>query len=674
MVKNREIEDKEPVAKESSAEQQIDDKTTVEPLAEETEAKKKSSLDKRHKHTMPAVFRVLFSVLLMAFFSVIFTWFVFWEQNIRDADLANEFIQTHQAIATYSCLVIFLAMAVVAAITWRPLFTVGLSFAAISVVMFIHMQKFELRAAPLLPEDFQLADSVGDLADFVDGDAIARLVWGVVFVLAGSILLEYCARKVCGRDRSKLAWWDKFSLIPRVTWSLVAITVLVLVTKPVIDHEEIDWVPGIKYTTWNQTENYEDNGFVIGFLYNMAHVSTQPPEEYSEESLQKIAEKYRAIKAADDEREPLDEIVDNVVFIMNESFYDPVLIAKYYPYSGGDVTPNLHNIFRNYPSGYMYSPEYGGNTANVEFEGQTGLSNFWAMTVPYVNSLTKVDNVLAIASWAKGFGFDTTAIHAYDGTMYKRYLVYPKFGYDEFIDEDEMSWTEKDYSSPYYNDRSIYNEIFDVLEDADGPQLVTAITMQNHAPYNGAQYPVLEFKQRDPNDPNAWAMEASFQSLHTSDEYLREFLDKIDELDEKTVVIWFGDHAMGAMDKYIRSEDADDRNIAHFTPYFIYANFDIESGYTVSETTKLNAELGFEFPTRGIDLPTVTPNCLLNTMYNILGAEKPALFYLLDTVCEESPVLARAYYGDEIDMTEALKEYELVNYDVLSGKHYWNGN
>lgn len=627
------------------------------------------------KHTMPAVFRVLFSVMLMALLAVVFTWFIFWEQNLRDADLANEFIQTHQDIAVYSYLVILCAMLVIAAITWRPFFTLGLSFAAISVVMFIHMQKFELRAAPLLPEDFQLAGSVGDLTEFVDGDAIARLVWGVIFVLAGSILLEYCARKVCGRDRSQLAWWDKISLIPRITWTAVTVTILTLVMKPVIDHETPDWIPGLKYTVWNQTENYEDNGFVVGFLYNLAHVGMQAPEDYSEEKMQEIANKYRALKAADDKRQPLDEVVDNVVFIMNESFYDPALLKKHYPYYGGDVTPNLHKVFQQYPSGYMYSPEYGGNTANVEFEGQTGLSNFWAMTVPYANSLTKTDGVLAIANWTKNFGFGTTAVHAYDGTMYKRYLVYPKFGYDEFIDEEKMTWTERDYASGYYNDRSVYNEVFDILENADGPQLVTAVTMQNHAPYNAAHYPKLEFKMKDPWDTSAWALEGSFQSLHSSDEYLGEFLEKIDELDEKTVVIWFGDHAMGMLDKYIHSDEKEDRDIAHFTPYFIYANFDIESGYTVAEAAELNAELGFEFPTKGVDLPTVTPNCLLNTMYNILGVEKPALFYLLDTVCMESPVLARAYHGDNgLDMTKALEEYELVNYDVLSGKHYWNGN
>ena len=50
------------------------------------------------KHTMPAIYRVLFSFLLLVFASVIFTWFLLWRQNLCDAEVTNEFIQEHQDI------------------------------------------------------------------------------------------------------------------------------------------------------------------------------------------------------------------------------------------------------------------------------------------------------------------------------------------------------------------------------------------------------------------------------------------------------------------------------------------------------------------------------------------------------------------------------------------------
>ena len=66
----------------------------------------------------------------------------------------------------------------------------------------------------------------------------------------------------------------------------------------------------------------------------------------------------------------------------------------------------------------------------------------------------------------------------------------------------------------------------------------------------------------------------------------------------------------------------------------------------------------------------------MNTLYDVLGVEKPALYYLVGEVCEETPVLAAPYYwaeDRELKMTEVLHDYELVNYDVLAGKHYWDG-
>lgn len=275
------------------------------------------------------------------------------------------------------------------------------------------------------------------------------------------------------------------------------------------------------------------------------------------------------------------------------------------------------------------------------------------------------------ASWAKDYGFDTTAIHSYDGSMYKRNLVYNRFGIETFLDKDKMKNQEHDYSSIYINDQSVFNEILDLLEGNDESQMIMAVTMMNHIPYDSAGYPTLDYRLRGEGNR---MLEANFQSLHYADKYLGEFIEALDDLDERTVVLWFGDHATGLLDEYYTSDDKDERDLAQLTPYFIYANFDIESLWTARQAATLNKELGFTYPTKGVDLPTTTPNCLLNTMYNILGVEKPALFYLVDEVCEETPILMSKYFaGNTPEMTEALLEYQLVNYDVLSGKHYWDG-
>lgn len=639
----------------------------------EKKAKKKAKVLRR-KHTMPAVLRILCTILLLAGMSVVFAWFLLWRQKMGDFGETLEFINEKPNLFAYSGLVIFMLMAVAAAATWRPCLTVGLIFALLSVVTYINMQKTELRNAPLLPEDLLLADQAGDIMQFVDIWSIVRLVAGVVLVLIGTSLLERCVRKVIGRETKRLAWWDRWALVPRTALTMAALAGLVSVTAPIVQRKEPEWLAGeLGIQDWNQTATYIDNGFMVGFLYNMGALNAPEPDGYSEEAMKEIAQRYRAMKKADDERLELNEVVDNLIVVLDETFYDPALLTKYYAQAGGDVTPNLHAIFRNYPSGYMYSPEYGGNTANVEFEVFTSLSNYWARTFPYVHAISKSNGVLAVPDWTKNFGFDTLAIHAYDGNMYKRNIVYPKIGFNDFIDEERMEFKEHEYFSSYINDRSVFQEVLRALKDSDEPMMIGAVTMQNHMPYDSAWYPSLDFSLYNVEHP---MLENSFQSLHSADAYIGEFLEELDQLDEKTVVLWFGDHAAGLLDAYTDSEDKDDRDTAHLTPYFIYANFEIESEFTEAEVRELNAELGFEFPRRlkGIDLPVTTPNCLQNTLYDVLGVEKPSLLYLVDAVCESAPVLAASYVaGEALEETQALKDYELTNYDVLSGKHYWDG-
>ena len=638
-----------------------------------------SKPSRRGQHPMPVFLRIGCTLLFLIVVAIFLTWFVLWQTNLRDADVAWEFLQENTNLISYNFLLIFVLLAVLTALTWRPFLSSGLFFAFCSIITFINLQKFRMRAAPLVPEDFLMADQAGNISQFVNTDELLRLIFGVIFVIVGSIIVEFYVRKFAGRDLKRLPWWDKTALIPRLTFTVSGLALLVAITAPVIHRQNFEWTGVSNFVAWSQTENYEANGFVVGFLYNLGTTDIDPPANYQDTTMYKIADKYRALKVADTTRLDWDEQVDNIIIILAETFYEPALLTKYYNHGGGDVTPNLHEIFQKYPSGYMYSPEYGGGTANVEFEVQTGLSNYWAMTVPYVNIVPKLSSLLSAASHGKTYDFGSTGLHSYDGTMYKRILAYNVMGFDGFIDEAEMRHTEREGKSDVYNDRAIYSEILDLLAENQGPMVISAITMQNHSPYAQAEYETFDFPVYT-RDEGWWSIQSSFQSLHTSDQYLGEFINALDQLDERTVVLWFGDHAMGLLDRYVNSEDKLERDIAHLTPYFIYANFDIESPYTVKETAKLNAEQGFNFNNiryiRGVDLPTTSPNCLLNTMYNTLNLNKPSLFYLVDTVCAETPILTHVFEGEDsvIEPTAALKEYELVNYDMLYGKHYWDGS
>ena len=140
--------------------------------------------------------------------------------------------------------------------------------------------------------------------------------------------------------------------------------------------------------------------------------------------------------------------------------------------------------------------------------------------------------------------------------------------------------------------------------------------------------------------------------LHSSDKYLGEFIEGLDKLDKKVVLLWFGDHSAGLFDLLADSEIKEERDLSRMVPYFVYANYDAK------------------FSTK--NLPTTTPNCMANTMQNILGWQISSLYYLVDEVCAAEPILTQYFIEErELNNNEILRDYELLTYDILSGKQYW---
>lgn len=629
---------------------------------------------KSNLYTMPGALRILLSLLFMIVMSVIFTWFIEYRHRMCDEAATWTWISSHMLVFWYNCVLMFFILAFIVALFWRTFFGTGVTFALISIITYISMEKYKVRQAPLMPEDLQMVGNVGEVASFVDPWGIVRLVLGAMFILAGSGLLEHYVRKFFGREPKALPWWQRHSLIPRTAFALLAAVSLLMATDFMVHHrqdgdQEVAWL-NTSFIIWGPTENYKQNGFLMGFFYNLGRLELEEPEDYSAERIAQIRDDYEAIQAADAGRKDLSAVVDNLIVILDETFYDPELLTKLYPHDGGDPLPNLRKVFQNNPSGYMYSPEYGGGTANIEFEVLTGLSNYWANSTQYINTIPKLPSLQSVASWALESGFDTTALHAYDGSVYKRDIVYPKIGYEKFIDAKKMTHHEHENNVGQMSDSAVYKEILDILRDNSSKQMIGAVTMQNHAPYEGANYPKLDYNLTGMYGTAELA--ASYQSLHYADEYLGDFLKELDKLDERTVVLWFGDHTAGIINAYITSDKKNDRDLAHLTPYFVYANFDLESEFTAAEIKKLNQEFKLDITTKNVDLPTTTPNCLSNTLYNLLEVKKPTLMYVLDEICTETPILARKYFEDNTPKAyKALEDYELINYDLLSGNRYW---
>ena len=618
------------------------------------------------------VLRILINILVLAVVALGLTYLMVYRQFLNNGEEAGRFVTERPKVFYFTSLIIFGWLLFLTGIVRKVNWAAGISLILLIIITYINICKFRVRGTPLLPEDFYLAGETGSLADFVDGMELLRLGVAVGLIIVLTIILG----KILKKARLELFTSErkKTGLVWRIGLVLIGATMLVGTTGFVRHHhgEKYEWVEFLEttFTAWNQTRNYNENGFLLGFLYNLAKLDIKAPEGYSEEKIKdiraefekKIAEEQGSEKSSSAEPNSAknsEKVEPNIVIILNESFIDPEGIAEYYKYSG-DITPNLHEIEKRAMSGEMFSIDYGGGTANVEFEMLTGLTNYWLNTVPYTNLLSKRGELESIASELKAEGYSTVAIHPNNGGMYKRNIVLKNEGFEKLIFEEEMNFKEKEGDSEYINDWSSYQEILKELREGSEPKLVFNITMQNHTPFRESTFGgVLNFRLENElveDEDRRTAIAAYFESLNRSDEYLGRLIREIDMLEEETVVLFFGDHSAGIFDELRDSENLEEVKLTRMTPYFVYANYDVEN----------------EKYTRSGKLVTVTPNCLTAEMRRVIGLKESALNRLTREVCEETPILTSLYYNYEpVKETKLLEKYKLVTYDLAAGSKFF---
>lgn len=608
----------------------------------------------------------LFALLFLAFAAILLTWFLEYRYYIHDVGRTWDFAIGSPLPFFYNCFLMWLALIGLWAIFEKPGTATGVMWVFIIILTYVHIQKYNSRGYPLLPEDFQLASQASSLTKFVSFASIARMVIAILLVIGLTVLFNrMLAKKLhLNYHNPSPSFAKRHSLVTRLVILVISGLGLFVATDFVRHNDGSryqDTFLGSHFTAWNQNRNYSDNGFILGFLYNLQKLDLTEPDKYSEAKIADLKSEYEAIaEEKNQDRIAAEDENVSVVIVLNESFIDPavqygnVSFEDFYPHTGGDVTPNLHRLMKENPSGYMYTLDYGGGTANIEFETFTSLTNYWINSVPYTALLPKSGEIPSIANTYKKLGYETVAVHPYNGGMYKRNIALANEGFDEFITDIEMKYQDKEGQSEYINDESAYKETLDVLKRSDKNQIVGLITMQNHTPYHSWIYEETEFAVTNDeiSEDRQGEIATYYQYLHNSDKYLGDFIEEVRKLDKKVVVLFYGDHSAGLFELTNENDDKSVRTLSRLTPYFMYANFDA------------NYQTQY--------LPTTTPNCMVNTLYNNLNWKKDPQYYLVDEVCSVEPILTATYVEDRtLSNAELMHDYELLTYDLLGGKKYW---
>jgi phosphoglycerol transferase MdoB-like AlkP superfamily enzyme len=562
--------------------------------------------------------------------------------------------------------VLLIMLGLIMAIIFNGLFIAsGVLFVLVAGLAYANNLKIISRGEPIYPTDLEMIGNANALIKMVNVSQVLLLLVAAIAILAVLIVGEHFLKKICG--------------IKKVTWKVYFIRWVVLIplfwgVSQYLFVAKSDTVVaselgshGLYNMEWNQTQNYTTNSFVMGFMYNASADPMTKPANYSAATIQKIVKKYAAAaKQTNASRKVIPKNL-NVNIILSESLadLDTTDIQKNFSFSM-DPQPFVNGIQSDdnakTASGVMVSPEYGGGTANVEYEVLTGFSESFLLSSPYQTVVPKKTTFPSIANDLLQDGYTTSAFHSYYSNMYKRGTNYPKLGIKKFLSIDQLKGLKQSPYGSYTTDESLFANLYNQWHTLSGkPQFNMTITMQNHMPYTTRQANVqpkisVEMKDQEKKpkaaDYDMKQLQNYANSVKISDDTLQKMYDRIQKQKQPTIVLVFGDHRPGQVFDFLRK-----RNVVqgHTTPYFILANFDLKEQ----------------------NLPEVSPNQLVPVLFQSTQYQISPFYAMMDELRGQLPVITKFARLDSADKkdadyktTQAYKEYRLINYDVTYGKNY----
>ncbi len=378
----------------------------------------------------------------------------------------------------------------------------------------------------------------------------------------------------------------------------------------------------------NIAQGYKDYGFVYSFSASVVDRGMKAPDNYSDKTVQAALDKVTVPTTDASVEKP------NIICVLLESFVDPNEV-NFLECSENPV-PNFENLAANYSSGYLTVPVVGAGTANTEFEVLTGMGMryFGLGEYPY-KTILKTNSCESIADDLKNLGYGTAVVHNNGGNFYSRANAFSQMGFDNFTSKEMMDITEYTPLGTWPTDDILVNEVAKALDATPQQDFIYTITVQGHGAYptdKVIENPEISVNGADSEEANnEW--EYYVNEIHEVDKFIANLTTMLSQRDEKTVVVFFGDHlpTMGL-------EDSDMKSGSIFkTRYVTWNNFGME---------KIDRD--------------ITSSQLLAAVTDQLGIHEGTMFRLHQN-------------NNFQDIDNYTDDMELLQYDILYGNRYAYG-
>ena len=442
---------------------------------------------------------------------------------------------------------------------------------------------------------------------------------------------------------------------------------------------------GVKPDFWNQTRGYKNYGFVFSFFCNTKYLFMSVPNGYAAEEVGNYVSENATAYNEPTVNTP--KSAPNIICIMNESLADMKVLGEFS--TNEDYMPFMHSLNENTIRGNLYVPVIGAGTSNTEFEFLTGNSVAFLPSGSNAYMLYIKNPMASLVSTLEAQGYSSVAFHPYYASGWHRTSVYEYFGFDRFISLENLIDTSvlQEYSDSgegpdylqslidsYYPDRQNmlirqyisdsynYDTIIDNYENRDKskPYFIFNVTMQNHGGYTVSSSNFNECISITSGEKYYNKASKYLSLVKASDNAFEGLINYFSAVKEPTIICMFGDHQPSIETEFISSIMGVDslsdltkeqEQQRHITPFYIWANYDIEEQYI--EKISSNYLSSLLLKTAGLKL----------TEYNKYLLNLSKTLPVIDTVgyIDNQNVYYR--WSEDTEYSDTLKKYEKIQYN-----------
>ena len=533
---------------------------------------------------------------------------------------------------------------------------------------------------------FQLSDilAAGTAAD-VAGNYIIAINYELL--LAGSITFLAISLAIVADFQRK-----------RRDWKSIAASVVLLVyivSSSLYFYNDKVWSKyNLKVDDWNLMLSYTNNGTMLSMAMGAKSMKAEKPEQYSKEAVQQTVQAVLDTDSANisqlgmdvkflntsgtaaryvpkQNKKPGTAISNpvgsverpNIIAIMNESYADLHSLGDF-----STVFPVMNyykSLNKNTIKGNLSVSVLGGGTCNTEFEFLTGLNMAFLPSGVMAYSHYIKDDLESMATVLQEQGYTPIAFHPGKADSWDRDKIYPNLGFETFYTVEDMD-NPVYMRGAYVSDASDYDFVMKLFEEKDPDEklFLFNVTIQNHGGYMLDTVGMKEWVAMRGDYRKYNQAEQYLSLMRASDLALKELITYFEQVDEPTMIVFFGDHQPNVETEFIEdlvgkpwtSFDMDEVQSRYTVPFFIWCNYDIEEAYYDSISVNYLSTLAMEVA--GVEMPAY--NQYLSKLYGTLPAVNSLGYKDAEGLWH--------YFREENDLTPYLNGYELVQYDYLFGK------